>query len=175
MPQSFKDLGVTSRPLPVRTRMFGRAWPLRAPVRDGRVPSWQELAAANNFPSVMCMVSTSIVTFQPLLFCFSTSTICSVFWFPSSLFTYIWLVVCIKIQKFYKIVKQCKRKKKHLPWINPAILFDFSFLLFGCIFHSKLQYVYYELLFLQEKLVHYPDCLVYRVLFFSILIFRTMK
>lgn len=111
MPQSFKDLGVTSRPLPVRTRMFGRAWPLRAPVRDGRVPSWQELAAANNFPSVMCMVSTSIVTFQPLLFCFSTSTICSVFWFPSSLFTYIWLVVCIKIQKFYKIVKQCKRKK----------------------------------------------------------------
>ncbi|AQK40469.1 Serine carboxypeptidase-like 20 [Zea mays] len=57
MPQSFKDLGVTSRPLPVRTRMFGRAWPLRAPVRDGRVPSWQELAATNNFPSVMCMVS----------------------------------------------------------------------------------------------------------------------
>uniref|UniRef100_A0A0A9DFB8 Carboxypeptidase n=1 Tax=Arundo donax TaxID=35708 RepID=A0A0A9DFB8_ARUDO len=44
-PQSFKDLGVTDKPLPVRTRMHGRAWPLRAPVRDGRVPSWQELAS----------------------------------------------------------------------------------------------------------------------------------
>ncbi|XP_066355546.1 serine carboxypeptidase 1-like isoform X1 [Miscanthus floridulus] len=46
LPPSFKDLGVTSKPLPVRTRMHGRAWPLRAPVRDGRVPSWQELAAS---------------------------------------------------------------------------------------------------------------------------------
>ncbi|KAL6854288.1 hypothetical protein ACP4OV_019191 [Aristida adscensionis] len=45
LPQSFKDLGVTNKTLPVRTRMLGRAWPLRAPVRDGRVPSWQELAA----------------------------------------------------------------------------------------------------------------------------------
>lgn len=65
MPQSFKDLGVTGKPLPVRTRMIGRAWPLRAPVRDGLVPSWQELAAANG-PSVLCMVSTSTVTFEPL-------------------------------------------------------------------------------------------------------------
>jgi hypothetical protein len=65
MPQSFKDLGVTSRPLPVRTRMIGRAWPLRAPVRDGRVPSWQELTAGTG-SSVMCMVSTSTVTFEPL-------------------------------------------------------------------------------------------------------------
>ncbi|CAN6344700.1 unnamed protein product [Urochloa humidicola] len=46
-PQTFKDLGVTTgKSLPVRTRMHGRAWPLRAPVRDGRVPSWQELAVA---------------------------------------------------------------------------------------------------------------------------------
>ncbi|KAF8725376.1 hypothetical protein HU200_019893 [Digitaria exilis] len=52
-PQSFKDLGVTDKPLPIRTRMLGRAWPLRAPVRDGRVPSWQELASA-----VPCMVSS---------------------------------------------------------------------------------------------------------------------
>ncbi|OQU78933.1 hypothetical protein SORBI_3008G073700 [Sorghum bicolor] len=51
IPQSFKDLGVTSRPLPVRTRMIGRAWPLRAPVRDGRVPSWQELAAGTGSSS----------------------------------------------------------------------------------------------------------------------------
>lgn len=58
LPQSFKDLGVTDKPLPVRTRMLGRAWPLRAPVRDGRVPSWQELAGG-----VPCMVSTSTVSF----------------------------------------------------------------------------------------------------------------
>ncbi|CAL5097860.1 unnamed protein product [Urochloa decumbens] len=45
-PQSFRDLGVTDKPLPVRTRMLGRAWPLGAPVRAGRVPSWQELGAA---------------------------------------------------------------------------------------------------------------------------------
>ncbi|KAF8658030.1 hypothetical protein HU200_059492 [Digitaria exilis] len=52
-PQSFKDLGVTDKPLPIRTRMLGRAWPLRAPVRDGRVPSWQEPASA-----VPCMELT---------------------------------------------------------------------------------------------------------------------
>ncbi|KAL6622921.1 hypothetical protein ACP70R_032800 [Stipagrostis hirtigluma subsp. patula] len=45
LPHSFKHLGVTNKALPIRTRMLGRAWPLRAPVRDGRVPSWQELAA----------------------------------------------------------------------------------------------------------------------------------
>ncbi|CAL4903752.1 unnamed protein product [Urochloa decumbens] len=45
-PQSFRDLGVTDKPLPVRTRMLGRAWPLGAPVRAGRVPSWQELGVA---------------------------------------------------------------------------------------------------------------------------------
>jgi serine carboxypeptidase-like clade 1 len=45
LPQSFKDLGVTNKPFPVRTRMLGRAWPLRAPVREGRVPSWQEFAS----------------------------------------------------------------------------------------------------------------------------------
>ncbi|RLM99704.1 serine carboxypeptidase 1-like [Panicum miliaceum] len=52
-PQSFEDPGVTDKPLPVRTRMLGRAWPLRAPVRAGRVPSWQELAS-----DVPCMVSS---------------------------------------------------------------------------------------------------------------------
>ncbi|OMO77961.1 Peptidase S10, serine carboxypeptidase [Corchorus capsularis] len=45
LPLSFQQLGVTDRPLPVRTRMFGRAWPYRAPVRDGFVPSWPQLAA----------------------------------------------------------------------------------------------------------------------------------
>ncbi|CAA7396129.1 unnamed protein product [Spirodela intermedia] len=43
LPESFKNLGHTHRPLPVRKRMFGRSWPLRAPVRDGRVPTWPEL------------------------------------------------------------------------------------------------------------------------------------
>ncbi|RVW26021.1 Serine carboxypeptidase 1 [Vitis vinifera] len=37
LPLSFKQLGATNRPLPVRTRMFGRAWPFRAP--DDQVAS----------------------------------------------------------------------------------------------------------------------------------------
>ncbi|KQJ91721.1 hypothetical protein BRADI_4g39350v3 [Brachypodium distachyon] len=45
LPKSFKDLGATNKTFPVRTRMLGRAWPLRAPVRDGRVPSWLEYAS----------------------------------------------------------------------------------------------------------------------------------
>ncbi|MED6157902.1 Serine carboxypeptidase-like 20 [Stylosanthes scabra] len=43
LPQSFKELGVTDRPLPVRKRMFGRAWPYRAIVNDGLVPTWPQL------------------------------------------------------------------------------------------------------------------------------------
>uniref|UniRef100_A0A1D1XYN8 Carboxypeptidase n=2 Tax=Anthurium amnicola TaxID=1678845 RepID=A0A1D1XYN8_9ARAE len=43
LPSSFRSLGKTQRPLPVRKRMFGRSWPLRASVRDGRVPTWPEL------------------------------------------------------------------------------------------------------------------------------------
>ncbi|KAK6289491.1 hypothetical protein POUND7_001032 [Theobroma cacao] len=45
LPVSFQKLGATERPLAVRTRMFGRAWPFRAPVKDGIVPLWPELAA----------------------------------------------------------------------------------------------------------------------------------
>lgn len=52
LPKSFKDLGTTNKPFPVRTRMLGRAWPLRAPVKAGRVPLWQEVASG-----VPCMVS----------------------------------------------------------------------------------------------------------------------
>ncbi|GMI88721.1 serine carboxypeptidase-like 20 [Hibiscus trionum] len=47
LPDSFQQLGVTSRPLAVRTRMFGRAWPFRAPVKDGIVPLWPQLAQSN--------------------------------------------------------------------------------------------------------------------------------
>eukprot|EP00850_Spirogloea_muscicola_P003593 SM000014S00381 [mRNA] locus=s14:1000135:1004860:+ [translate_table: standard] len=44
LPSSFVGLGRSNpRALPVRTRMAGRAWPLRSPVRPGRVPMWPEL------------------------------------------------------------------------------------------------------------------------------------
>ncbi|KAL4193068.1 hypothetical protein AMTRI_Chr06g197490 [Amborella trichopoda] len=43
LPSSFRLLGESKRPLPVRKRIFGRAWPLRAPVRDGLVPTWPQL------------------------------------------------------------------------------------------------------------------------------------
>ncbi|KAI3853692.1 hypothetical protein MKW98_025209 [Papaver atlanticum] len=43
LPSSFKNLGVTERPLAVRKRMFGRAWPNRAPVRQGLVPTWPQI------------------------------------------------------------------------------------------------------------------------------------
>ncbi|KAI4326352.1 hypothetical protein MLD38_031676 [Melastoma candidum] len=53
LPLSFRRLGEnTGRTLPVRKRMFGRAWPFRAPVRPGHVPSWPELLSSSN--SVPC-------------------------------------------------------------------------------------------------------------------------
>lgn len=58
LPQSFRKLGETDRPLPVRTRMFGRAWPLRASVRDGIVPTWPQLLNSGNVP---CTVSTLLL------------------------------------------------------------------------------------------------------------------
>lgn len=56
---SFKALGETERPLPVRKRIFGRAWPLRAPVRDGRVPTWPEIANSASVPCINDEVATS--------------------------------------------------------------------------------------------------------------------
>ncbi|KAL5703188.1 Serine carboxypeptidase-like 20 [Ranunculus cassubicifolius] len=50
LPSSFKTIGETDRPLPVRKRMFGRAWPLRATVRDGFVPTWPQLLRSSNVP-----------------------------------------------------------------------------------------------------------------------------
>ncbi|XP_047957115.1 serine carboxypeptidase 1-like [Salvia hispanica] len=50
MPLSFRKLGETERPLPVRKRIFGRAWPYRAPVRDGYVPTWPQLLKGENVP-----------------------------------------------------------------------------------------------------------------------------
>ncbi|KAI5648981.1 hypothetical protein M9H77_34986 [Catharanthus roseus] len=53
LPMSFKELGKsTERPLPVRKRMFGRAWPYRAPVLDGIVPLWPQLSQKNHVPCV---------------------------------------------------------------------------------------------------------------------------
>ncbi|XP_077226861.1 serine carboxypeptidase 1-like [Tasmannia lanceolata] len=46
LPTSFRQLGETERPLAVRKRIFGRSWPLRANVRDGRVPTWPELGSS---------------------------------------------------------------------------------------------------------------------------------
>ncbi|GMP48679.1 hypothetical protein CsSME_00015950 [Camellia sinensis var. sinensis] len=59
LPLSFRKLGETERPLPVRKRMFGRAWPLRAPVRDGIVPTWPQLLQSNNVPCTDDEVATS--------------------------------------------------------------------------------------------------------------------
>lgn len=57
LPESFKQLGMSAgKPLPVRKRMFGRAWPFRAPIKAGIIPSWPELMD-NNHP-VPCTVST---------------------------------------------------------------------------------------------------------------------
>ncbi|KAL5172285.1 Serine carboxypeptidase-like 20 [Glycine soja] len=50
MPSTFRKLGETERPFPVRKRMFGRAWPLRAPVRDGIVPTWPQLMNSKSAP-----------------------------------------------------------------------------------------------------------------------------
>ncbi|KAH9734386.1 serine carboxypeptidase-like 20 [Citrus sinensis] len=43
VPKSFQELGQTEKPMPVRKRIFGRAWPFRAPVREGHVPTWPEI------------------------------------------------------------------------------------------------------------------------------------
>ncbi|GMP90187.1 hypothetical protein CsSME_00041432 [Camellia sinensis var. sinensis] len=59
LPLSFRKLGETERPLLVRNRMFGRAWPLRAPVRDGIVPTWPHLLNSNNVPCIDDEVATS--------------------------------------------------------------------------------------------------------------------
>ncbi|XP_056177314.1 serine carboxypeptidase-like 20 [Syzygium oleosum] len=59
LPTSFRQLGETERPLPVRKRMFGHAWPLRAPVRDGRVPTWPELLNSKSVPCFNDEVATA--------------------------------------------------------------------------------------------------------------------
>ncbi|CAH9093983.1 unnamed protein product [Cuscuta europaea] len=59
LPLSFRKLGETKRPLAVRTRMFGRAWPLRAPVRKGIVTMWPELLRSGSVPCFDDRVATA--------------------------------------------------------------------------------------------------------------------
>ncbi|GAB2218472.1 hypothetical protein Droror1_Dr00001696 [Drosera rotundifolia] len=54
LPESFKQLGKTDRPLPVRKRMYGRAWPYRLVVKDGLVPSWPQLSVESRGVHVPC-------------------------------------------------------------------------------------------------------------------------
>ena len=56
LPQSFQQLGATERPLGVRKRMFGRAWPMRAPVRDGIVQLWPQIAERISVPCVVSYI-----------------------------------------------------------------------------------------------------------------------
>ncbi|KAL8488545.1 hypothetical protein ACS0TY_024722 [Phlomoides rotata] len=52
IPESFKELGSTERPLAVRKRMFGRVWTFRAPVEDGVISLWPELMRKITFPCI---------------------------------------------------------------------------------------------------------------------------
>jgi len=55
LPKSLLTLGKTEKPMAVRKRMFGRAWPLGAVVRPGIVPSWSQLLVGFGVP---CIVSS---------------------------------------------------------------------------------------------------------------------
>ncbi|GMN34052.1 hypothetical protein TIFTF001_044861 [Ficus carica] len=65
LPASFRRLGETEGPLAVRTslavrtRMFGRAWPLRAPVREGIVPTWPKFLSSISIPCIDVEVATT--------------------------------------------------------------------------------------------------------------------
>ncbi|XP_057961666.1 serine carboxypeptidase-like 20 [Malania oleifera] len=47
-PLSFSELGRTDKPLDIRKRLVGRAWPLRAPVTLGIVTLWPQLVSDSN-------------------------------------------------------------------------------------------------------------------------------
>ncbi|CAA3012774.1 serine carboxypeptidase-like 20 [Olea europaea subsp. europaea] len=59
LPESFKQLGMSSdKPLPVRKRMFGRAWPFRAPVKGGLIPLWPQLMESGGVQCIDDTVAT---------------------------------------------------------------------------------------------------------------------
>lgn len=53
LPRSFRRLGETDRPFPVRKRMSGRSWPLRLALKDGHVPMWPGLSG-RSLPCTVC-------------------------------------------------------------------------------------------------------------------------
>ncbi|EOA16514.1 hypothetical protein CARUB_v10004672mg [Capsella rubella] len=59
LPSSLLQLGKTEKRLAIRKRMFGRAWPIRAPVRPGIVPSWSQLLANLRVPCIDDRVATA--------------------------------------------------------------------------------------------------------------------
>ncbi|KDP26877.1 hypothetical protein JCGZ_18035 [Jatropha curcas] len=59
LPVSFQQLGATERPLKVRKRMFGRAWPLWSLEKDGNLPLWPKLAEQGSVPCVRDEVATA--------------------------------------------------------------------------------------------------------------------
>ncbi|KAL9248282.1 hypothetical protein vseg_021623 [Gypsophila vaccaria] len=61
LPDSFKALGSTERPLPVRKRMFGRAWPFELTVKNGPVPSWPQLSSLVNDRRISVPCTTDAV------------------------------------------------------------------------------------------------------------------
>ncbi|CAM6092547.1 unnamed protein product [Calypogeia fissa] len=58
LPMSFRRLGEKKGPMPVRKRMFGRAFPLRLAVKEGRVPTWNELQSDVEVPCTDDHVAT---------------------------------------------------------------------------------------------------------------------
>lgn len=58
LPQSFRRLGETKGPHKIRKRQFGWSYPLRLPVKAGRVPTWPSLSHAlfdsENVPCTVC-------------------------------------------------------------------------------------------------------------------------
>ncbi|CAM8928599.1 unnamed protein product [Rhodiola kirilowii] len=60
LPLSFKTLGQDNGKITgVRKRLFGRAWPFRAPVLDGIVPSWPQLMSKIVVPCLNDEVATT--------------------------------------------------------------------------------------------------------------------
>lgn len=55
LPESFRDLVITERPLPARKRMLGRSWPLKSRVGDGTVRTLPELLRSGG---AKCKVSS---------------------------------------------------------------------------------------------------------------------
>ncbi|XP_065876136.1 serine carboxypeptidase-like 20 isoform X1 [Euphorbia lathyris] len=58
LPRSFQELG-KSKKIPVRKRIFGRAWPLWTPVKDGIVPSWPQLAEQGSVGCINDEIATT--------------------------------------------------------------------------------------------------------------------